>query len=132
MEQLKKQKTEIKVDDVKEEKVSIKSERKEAPERTTPTIHRTPKQDELRSTITLLTSEIKALKTLLAGSNPLMDHRVKLASTVKKQEKCIAELKRLQNLVKASRKHRREQTRLLRSVNEFPTPAPSRPPLEDR
>ena len=132
--QLKKRKVEIIVDDKKEEIEDIKFERKEVVDspQPSPTSHPTPKQDELRATVTLLTSEISALKTLLAGSNPLMEHRVKLAAVVRKQEKCMAELKRLQSLVKASRKHRREQAKILRTINKFPRPAPGRPPLEDR
>ena len=83
-EQLKKRKVEIIEDDGKEEIEDIKSERKEVVDspQPSPTSHPTPKQDELRATVTLLTSEISALKTLLAGSNPLMEHRVKLAAAL--------------------------------------------------
>ena len=93
---------------------------------------RTPKQDVLKAKIALYVTEIDALKVILSGPNPLLEHRAKLVEAVKKKDKCVADLKRCQSLVKASRKHRQQHALLLRSINKAPRPAPGRPPLEDR
>ena len=50
---------------------------------------------------------------------------------MKSKDRCVAELKRLQSLVKASRKHRRQQSLILKSISKPSRPAPGRPPLED-
>ena len=76
-------------------------------------------------------TKIDALKTLLSGPNPLLEQRAKLVETVKSKDKFVAELRRLQSLVRAQRKHRRQQALLLNSISKPPRPARGRPPLED-
>ena len=112
-------------------KAEDQKEPPKTPERQPLTSARTPKQDQLIAQIALFESDIHSLKILLAGPNPLTEHRVKLMETVKKKENCLVQLKRCKSLVKASRKHRRQQTIILKSIKKPRRPAPGRPPLED-
>ena len=125
------EKNEVKEDQklVREEKVK----EEKIPETPSParTKRRSPRQEQLMAEISLLVSEIAALKTLLAVPEPLVEHRVKLTKTVQKKDKCVLELKRLQSMVKASRKQRRQNAVILNSAGKRPRQFPGRPPLED-
>ena len=101
-----------------EEKASVKEEEKSPVKTPKPkriVRARTPRQDALKAELLLYNSEIDVLKTLLAGPNPLTKHRAKLVECVRKKDKCTVELRRLQSLVKASRKHRLQQNTLLKT-----------------